>query len=87
MWLAISFPVHQDLSEKASILKRKNFPPRGVKRGLLKMKEFAAMGRKFFPTSVDPFYRREQNNFSRVVSLKSVSLPLYVFIVASMDQL
>ena len=40
-------------------------------------KDFAVKGSKFFPFRVDPF-RREQNNFYKVVSLESVSFILKV---------
>ena len=43
-----------------------------------KSKEFAPLGSKFFPIRVDPFSEGSQNNFVRVISPESVSIPLNV---------
>ena len=40
------------------------------------MKEFAPLGSKFFPFSVDPFSEGVINNFDIIASFESASIPL-----------
>ena len=43
------------------------------------MKEFAPSGSKFFPYRVDQFSEGNRNNFDRVGSLESISIPLNIW--------
>ena len=52
-----------NLSKMGPTLKGKNMLPRGA-------------GSKFFPFRGDPLSEGRQNNFERVVTLESVSIPL-----------
>ena len=53
----------------------------------LKSKEFAPIGSKFFPFRVNPFSEGRLNNFDRIVSAESVSIPLNKTAVAYADQI
>ena len=47
-----------------------------LKKGPLKMKEFAPHGSKFFPLEWTHFLNRGRNNVDRVIALESISIPL-----------